>query len=85
MCLLIYCHLKNINILDDKALEREYQHINWPDSVDNWFSESINEDEKGLGNVTHPSSGIGGIGMVPFNKLFPNSIIIKEYQKTKIN
>jgi len=43
------------------------------------------KDEKGLGNVTHPSSGIGGIGMVPFNKLFPNSIIIKEYQKTKIN
>jgi hypothetical protein len=39
------------------------------------------KDEKGLGNVTQPSSdiavGIGiDIGMVPFNKLFPNSIMI---------
>ena len=40
------------------------------------------KDEKWLGNVTHPSSGvdagiggIGGIGMVPRKKLFPNTII----------
>ena len=36
------------------------------------------KDEKGLGNVTHPSSGAGadvGIGMVPRKTLFPESII----------
>jgi len=45
------------------------------------------KDEKWLGNVTQPSPGvdvgIGGTGMVPLKKLFPKSIIIKEYQRTK--
>ena len=38
------------------------------------------KDEKGLGNVTHPSYGIGGMG--PHNELFPNSIIKEEHQNT---
>jgi len=44
------------------------------------------KDEKGLGNATQPSSGMGGFGMgrfgmVPHKLLFPNSIIIEEYQR----
>jgi len=42
------------------------------------------KDEKGLGNVTQTPSGVGGMGrfgMVPRKLLFPNSIIIEEYQR----
>jgi len=43
------------------------------------------KDEKGLGNVTQESMGrfgsMGSFGMVPRKLLFPNSIIIEEYQR----